>query len=1206
MLRQSLLLLSIYMLSISFLNGRTIGKGYEFNFYQWKVIVSDNIYFMSGDKRVASLGIYGFKVTSSELKGNTVLAYGKKGKVDVKLYASFNEGKLKVAYQSLGTPEEKETKRLMCMLTLSGGSLANTIVLMDERPILIPDKFIKHEFKHASNFVFFENNPLEKFKAQMIDCEFANLRDFRQKDSGRNDFQLFALSSKNNRIELEIDLSIGARYNVRNSYPGEKYISYDNLHLPDLSKSKNLVQNPGFEGGFVLWGSGVTDVHKAPNRENGWMLDKTVAHTGKKSARYTVAKGYNAPMLCTWPIAVETGTKYTVSFYAKTDHEGEYLSVFIHTAKWGEFPAKAGKRIKLTKDWQRFEISFNAPNPFLRICFGDRWWDKGANNGTHIWLDNVQLETGEKATEFTQKPIFAFSKTSTQDECFSVNEKEKNLSVNVVNASDHERECKINVFIQDVYRKNILKKQFHASLGPWEELSKTIDLSSINRRGILRVVMDAETVDFQERFYGRVLIYEKIPDPGKMRFGWHLDPSVSEAKYLERFGIYGSLSCQIPENPSLCKKLADINWLHIFTAAISRKSPVKVFHQKMTENDWEAYSKWLEKRTRPYKDQIYWKTYNEPNCGGYVWTPADCAKATQIYRNHIKAINPKAKILSPDPYSASRAGRNWMDLFFASGGDKLIDALAIHTYRARPEAPDLDSDIQELKKLMEKHKLKDCPIMFTEGEGSPIYSIPEIGMSPFRGFFEWRLGLLSMDIGKSELAAAALMTRTLLACLKNSDIVKFYLSWRNDIIQKQPKASLAAINWLLALLRNADFLREKVIGNNVRTYIFSTQDKEPVIVLWSYDLKVDRGEKQPEKATMKIPGKGWKLFDFMGNRIAPCEINGRWQFQVSGYPVYLVGPKGSEAKLTSLLEDAAIVGAEAHNVYMKLRITDKSAAKLIVSNLQTVPIAGKIKVDIDGKCYEKTISLPGKETEDISIKLPEFAYGIINESKIGAIYTGNNGKETRFEEKIRWFAVMPLKRKIKIDGLSDDWKNFPAIVLRSSDLTAKVRLAYKREEGLYFCIQVRDNAFIQASSIGNCSKADSIQIFIDLMADGRDQKGAGYDSNDQSFCIAKITGKDLLYRDYTPEWQIAFVKQGLIKNSECVIQRSKNTTTYEFKLPLKEIFPMKMQSGNSFGFGIIVNDSDGIGKTRHFVANTPFGENPYERPELWPTAILTD
>ena len=59
-----------------------------------------------------------------------------------------------------------------------------------------------------------------------------------------------------------------------------------------------------------------------------------------------------------------------------------------------------------------------------------------------------------------------------------------------------------------------------------------------------------------------------------------------------------------------------------------------------------------------------------------------------------------------------------------------------------------------LKAIKAKHGLSKIPILFTEGEGIPLYTIDAIGMSPLKGFFEWRLGLLSLDVGPSEVTAA--------------------------------------------------------------------------------------------------------------------------------------------------------------------------------------------------------------------------------------------------------------------------------------------------------------------------------------------------------------------------------------------------------------------------------------------------------------------
>jgi hypothetical protein len=782
----------------------------------------------------------------------------------------------------------------------AAGDLAQTDVGMDARTIHISATRKQVEYPHARHFLFFAAQPVKTLGIDIATCDFADMNNSRADDDGS--FHLMLHPDAAGTLDFTIDLTKSTYVTPREAYAGARLINTDDLHLPDLTLSRNLVQNPGFEGGFSLWGDGYVGGTLPPAPIStpcvGWALDMAVAHSGTQSARYTIARGDHPATLCTYPLAVHPGSAYTVSFYARTDTPGTEMALFAQSVVWGQFPFDGDRRFPLTRDWQRFVATFTAPNAFLRLCFGDRKWGQNTEGefaGAHIWLDDVQCEEGATATAFTQKSVFCSVTTGSPNECIPLDEPHPALQVSLTNTSDQPARCAATVSVENLARTPLLTQRIAARLAPWQSTVRTISLQPVPARGILRVVMAASAGAYRETFYGRFTRYARIPDAGKLRYGVHLEPAdVRDFDFLQSYGVSGALSFELPSDPSIITAAKARNLLFVTDPTALPDCPVHIFTEAMTEAKWRTYDAWLGSKITPsYRDQLYWKTLNEPNCGGYVWTPADNVRAISLMRKYIKALNPKALILSPDPWDDNHDGRSWLEQFFRAGGNKLVDVVAIHNYSGGPESPDLDHNIQSLIALKAKYGLAHAPIMFTEGEGVPIYTLPEIGMSPFDGFWEWRLNLLGLDVGRSELAGAAEITRILLACLKNDDQVKFYLNWRNDFDQQQPYASLGAVNFLLATLRHADFQREYQAGGQTKTYLFQTPTQQPVAVCWCYDLKIDRGDLPPMVAHMPAPGAGWRLLDIMGNPVTPSVTHGVWSFPVSGLPVYLLGPHGA-------------------------------------------------------------------------------------------------------------------------------------------------------------------------------------------------------------------------------------------------------------------------------------------------------------------------
>ncbi|MBO4648544.1 MAG: beta-galactosidase, partial [Lentisphaeria bacterium] len=101
---------------------------------------------------------------------------------------------------------------------------------------------------------------------------------------------------------------------------------------------------------------------------------------------------------------LEDGKPYTFSFYAKAEHDGAPLAIWLMpNAAWGYFVdgCHFNRTFKLTTQWQRYSVTFrpklakNAPVKGYTCLFGF----KKAKPGK-FWIDAVQLDAGEKASEY--------------------------------------------------------------------------------------------------------------------------------------------------------------------------------------------------------------------------------------------------------------------------------------------------------------------------------------------------------------------------------------------------------------------------------------------------------------------------------------------------------------------------------------------------------------------------------------------------------------------------------------------------------------------------------------------------------------------------------------------------------------------------------------------------------------------------------------
>ena len=167
----------------------------------------------------------------------------------------------------------------------------------------------------------------------------------------------------------------------------------------------NRIFNSGFEAGAEGW-----------TPTDGFVLDQTIAHTGRGSVRMgetklpSLALPLNRPlspatrprtapagMECR-PFHVRTGQRYTLSAWIKAAEQGTRVTLrfFEWADEGGDSPAVRNEHkttVAVNTNWARYEVSGFAL-PFL-------WEDYVARivpTGT-IWLDDVQIEEGE-ATEY--------------------------------------------------------------------------------------------------------------------------------------------------------------------------------------------------------------------------------------------------------------------------------------------------------------------------------------------------------------------------------------------------------------------------------------------------------------------------------------------------------------------------------------------------------------------------------------------------------------------------------------------------------------------------------------------------------------------------------------------------------------------------------------------------------------------------------------
>jgi predicted phosphodiesterase len=196
---------------------------------------------------------------------------------------------------------------------------------------------------------------------------------------------------------------------------------------------------------------------------------------------------------------------------------------------------------------------------------------------------------------------------------------------------------------------------------------------------------------------------------------------------------------------------------------------------------------------------------------------------------------------------------------------------------------------------------------------------------------------------------------------------------------------------------------------------------------------------------------------------------------------------------------------------------------------------------------------------------------------------------------LRESYMCPQAGAVKVDGDLSDWKGVPAIVLdrrlqvgrddfRESwrgpdDLSARVMLQWT-PEALYFAAEVTDDVFLQTQKASGMWRNDCVQIAFD----GRNDDTEEYGEDDSEYGLALIGGETMVYTYF---WPNAAGREGTA-NLTCSIRQGEDgqRVFYEAMVPWEDVGVSEPRPGTTFGFNLIVNDSD-TGRRRGWIGWTP-------------------
>lgn len=849
----------------------------------------------------------------------------------------------------------------------------------------------------------------------------------------------------------------------------------DKLHWPDFAASGgNLVLNPSFEAGLRYWTYRTFADAAIPLKyQDIYALDSEVAHSGSHSLRIRALPVTNPLPLGTNVLPVEPGEKYTLSFWAKGT-EGQKLILNVDGRAKLTMPFDGPASFEVSKDWKRYELSFVPKSSFCALYFRAKLAGVPGEDEAFVWVDDVQVEKGGM-TDLAQPPISVQLLSTARGNFLEFGQApDFRLAIK----SKPEVKGSVSLSVEDFFFREIFKgdykfttdKEGRATI-PLDDLSKKVSKEEL--RGVFSVSAKFKTDGEQRPFTDffrfsvmnflenkhknknlfnvmaaytlqpggpdmeRFLAHERAVGIGSVSYDFlsfanDLDYALDEerVKLLEKYGMEQLGRTVVSIHSGKGGVISERNGALKMENITQRINP--------SEEDLATFeSICAEKaRSRPWNKIWFFSAESNP---GYMPLVADresFAKFLLATNRGIKKGNPDAKVLiEGGPWTIAPAtGIKWVEEYIQDtkklDPSAKFDGAAGHFYCNSPESYDLDANVGEMLRMLDRNGHPDWPLYLNEGSNFAPMNIPSEGISPYivHSINSWYIGPLSYHMGRAERTSAALSARAWLVALKYQDRVKslndFGTPSRYMDIDFTPRAFDKIPNTLGRILGDASFSQDIRFAPFCRAYLFK-DDKTgaPVAAIWGHKESVDRWKESPPLIKFNFGDQKLQFIDLMENPVEfPKDAAGRTTIPMSPFPLFIKGEPGTEKELAAAIANPVVGVVESGDVQVSAFPNFDGKASWVFKNLVSRALNFKAQVTLNGEESKLALSLPplgSKEEEVVSSQTPGFGTLQMFEAQ----YVIEEGKPSQIAGG--YLLLNEETSAITVDGDLSDWRDVP-------------------------------------------------------------------------------------------------------------------------------------------------------------------------------------
>ena len=933
--------------------------------------------------------------------------------------------------------------------------------------------------------------------------------------------------------------------------------------------------------GSMIWGD-----RSLAERDDSTAFDGRYSVKTKAAAQYSLIQS----------VPLKKGQKYTFSFYAKSARDGVPGSINCALTSLPYWPPPAGeKKIRFTRDWQRYSFTFTAKQDAV---YSGTY--RVFSQNEIVWFDAFQLEEGETARPYAPRANLTSGVMIAEapGDIFYTGEPQK-IEVNVRRFSGRENAgLKIRIVNQRgailaQYEKTPVfgtdnrysfRPEFQAQRPGWYRVEAEINGQKSQRMFVVTEPAppyDRKVMPFSAfcNMFTPTEIFLRMgqgwrnyaqgfataaANPGELYFY-----GMEEVKKAREAGLFVKL--MIDMNPP--KRLFSKE--ELAGQKEHRLTDVRFVPGKSATAEWIRFMEGLVKNFGPYVDiwefggeldarfglNPYYKSRYRNDLQGPFVTGAltrRIAELTRLGAECIKKAYPDARITAVRPCDVDCRSQFLFSKAVYSQLNGCADSFGLDSYAHPRKIGKGEVTPGPVTDLIQQYKMAKDVLRLSNPKADFIM-ISEYG---YELSHESENDIKYMDQYAICYAQSNLMARAVgfsfMAYYVGLSGSGLYDNWRRN----EPLASVAAVCHISRFLRNVNQAEYVIPADGIVIGCYGRTDGTAGIAMFTCNP-----EDVPDAVMERC-----KLFDIYGDPVKPAgEENGRMRFPVTYSPVLLEAGSFTQAK--KLVKQMKLISG--NPLAMDFRMRTPSTVKLyLTSRLSKEPV--HCVFQYQGKQYEEVIqpqdyvivNLPvaqGQSEIELSIQYPELKRVIQTKYELPEIH-----------------KIARLTQGFEVDGNPEKWKKFPAMTFDSGklifpidvfswhgpeDLSCRMNLAHDGKN-FYLFAAVKDDFHFNRYQGSRIARGDHLQLAWDPLTNTFGLSKEKRRPDDTNLAIALAQGKNASLFYYGPDGKLFEKSQYAIRRAE-----AEKITYYELRIPLSSL-GICPDTKRVFGFSGVVFDDD--------------------------------